>query len=345
MTIEELKAKVDAALTGDAQTDIHYINTLSESVKREENAEELVSVLAEYAFDLLPDDQKKYMLEATFVRDMRMDKAFGEALKMIDAGKLDDAEQLLSEISDKIRTHFEEGETLWFSFRNPFEYHLYRTYYPTTTEFERAPFDFAHYLTIYGYVLLEQHKLEEAAAAVERGISFNPVNADYRFELAEICKLGRNADMLLRVNQDTLRVCTSADRIARTLCNMGYFCNMIGDLFSAGVFYFESIRFNPSKAVEWELQDVVRHMKEIGQKFNPPTHGQVIDTYEKYGLQPPPNDTVVELAVTLGKQAHGYGKPELEGLFYRIAYDLTREPEFLEIVKQVDEKLGFNQPE
>ncbi len=345
MTADELLKQIESEMTGDPQADIHYIHTLSDTLKKEENAEELLSVLADYAFKLLPDEQKKYMLEATFVRDMRMDKAFSVALQYISEDKMNEAEALLSEISDKIHEHFEQGDIKWFSFRNPFEYHLFRTYYPTMTEFERAPFDFAHYLTIYGYVLLEQRNLPAAAKAVERGIAFNPVNADFRFELAEICKFGGDAKSLMNVNLDTLRVCTSADRIARALCNMGYYCNMVGDYFSAAVFYFESVRFSPSKAVELELQDVVKHMKALGQKFNPPTNGQVLDTYEKYGIQPPPNDNIVELAIKLGEQAHEYNRPELEGLFYRVAYDLTREPKFKEILTRIDEQLGFKQPE
>ncbi len=345
MTVDELMTKVKSEMTGDVQTDIHYINALAEKMKREDNAAELCSALADYAYTILPDKQKKYMYEATFVRDMRMDKAFHEAMTMLENGKLDDAEQLLFEISEVIRVHFEESERKFFSFRNPFEFHLYQHFYPNSKECERAPFDFAHYLTMYGYVLLEKHELVKAAKTVERGIRFNPVCADFRFELAEICKMGGDPNTLLRVNQDTLRVCTTADRIARTLCNMGYFCNMIGDLQSAAVFYFESIRFMPSKAVEFELQDVVRHINSIGEKFNPPTQGQILDTYQKYGLQPPPNDEVVELALTLAKSASEYGRPELEGLFYRVAYDLTNEPKFKEAIDRVDAKLGYQAAE
>lgn len=339
MTVAALMARVKAEMTGDASADIHHINAIAAEVKHEENAAELASALAEYAFTLLPDEQKQYMQESTFVREMRMDKAFHTALGMMERKEMAEAEQLLSEIAAKIHTYFEEGETKWFSFRNPFEYHLFREYYPTSTDFDRAPFDFAHYLTMYGYVLLEQRKPREAAAAVERGIAFNPVNADFRFELAEICKVSTEPESLLRVNQDTLRVCTSADRIARTLANMGFYCNWIEDYPSAAVFYFESVRFQPSHAVEFELQDVVQHMKALGQKFTPPTRGQVIDIYDKYGLEPPPCDRVVELAIRLGESAHEYGRPELEGLFYRVAYDLTRNPQFKEILDRIDAQM------
>lgn len=341
MTVEELMKKVEAELTGDSVADVHRIYEIANEYKKEENAEELVSALADRAYQLLPPEKQQYMREATFVDGVRMDKAFHNAQEAIQHDDLDEAERILSLISEAIRVNFEETDTKWYSFRNPFEYHLFREMYPTVKEFERAPFDFAHYLTLYGYVLLNQHKVPLAAKTVERAIKFNPVNADVRFELAEICKFGNAPEQLLNVCKDTLRVCTSADRIGRTLCNFGYYCNMIGELNDATIFYFESVRFNPSKAVELELQDAVKHMKALGQKFTPPTHGQILDNYEKYGLEPPPCDSIVNLAIQLGESAHEYGRPELEGLFYRVAYDLTREPKFLEILKAIDEKLGL----
>lgn len=345
MTTTELIAQVRLALTGDLQQDMQYIRQLASEYKHEKNGAELTAALAEFAFTLMPQDAQEHMRTTTFVRDMRMDKAFHTAMEMIRENRLEDAEALLAEISEKIRVHFEETDKKWFSFRNPFEYHLYRMYYPTVTEFDRAPFDFAHYLAMYGYVLLENHKVRDAAKAVERGIRFNPVNADVRFELAEIYKFSGTPDKLLAVNKETLRICTSAQRIARTLCNMGYYCVLKREFYDAAVFYFQSLRFDPRKPVEFELHDVVRRLQSMGQKFDPPTNGQVLDTFEKYGMSPPPNSDLVNLAVTLGNSAHDHRQPRLEGLFFRVAYDLTNDPRFKEILDRVDAELGYIQSE
>ena len=340
MTTTELLAKVRLDLTGDLQKDMQIIQDYAAKYKKEENGAELAAALAEFAFTMMPEDLQAQMRETTFVRDMRMDKAFHMAMEMIRENRLEDAEQLLFEISEKIRIHFEETDKKWFSFRNPFEYHLYRFYYPTVTEFDRAPFDFAHYLSMYGYVLLENHKVQEAAEAVERGIRFNPVSADARFELAEIYKFSGTPDKLLAVIKDTLRICTSASRIARTLCNMGYYCVLQQEFYDAAVFYFCSLRFEFHKPVEFELMDVVRRLESMGKRFDPPTNGQVLDTFEKYGMSPPPNDDLVNLAVTLGQSANEHRQPRLEGLFYRVAYDLTNDPRFKEILDRIDAQLS-----
>lgn len=345
VNVTELIAKTRTELSGDPQRDLQYLMDLAKQYRREENAAEITAALAELGFSLMPKDAQEHMRKTTFVRGKRMDLAFHNAMELISEGKTQEAEVLLAEMADVIHEHFEIGDKKWFCFRNPFEYHLYRMYYPTVTDFDRAPFDFAHYLTMYGFVLLENHKVRAAAQAVERGIRFNPVNADVRFELAEIYKFAGNPEKLLQINRDTLRICTTPSRIARTLCNMGYYCVMKQEFYDAAVFYFKSLCFESNRAVEMELTDVTRRLHTMGRMFEKPTNGQILDTFEKYDLSVPPNNDLVNLAVTLGESARDHRQPQLVGLFYRVAYDLTNEPRFKKILEEVDKELGFQTPE
>ena len=339
MTKNELMEQSRGEMSGDLGKDLAHLHARSLELRKEDNAEELIAALADYAYELMPPEQREEMTKRTFVLGKRMDQVFAQALKLVQDGNMTEAEKLLAALSDKITEYFEDAKPRLFSFRNPFEYHMYRYYYPNDVEFDRAPFDFAHYLELYGFVLVDNKKFDEADAVLERAIRFNPVSADVRFEMAELCKLRHDRKKLLAINQDTLRLCTSADRIARVLANMGYYCYMIGDLFEAAVFYFESLRFENSKPVEYELQDTMRQMKVYGQKFTPPTKGQTIDTYDKYGLQQPPNNELVNLAVTLAHSAQEAGKPELEGLFTRVAYDMTNNEVFRKELERIDREL------
>ena len=340
MTVAQLLAQLRTEMTGEPARDMQHLANVAEDLKKEENAGELIAAVAEFAYEAMPEEQRAEMEARTFVLGKRMDMAYGEVLQLIRENKAAEAEPILEAISDKITEYFEGSDPKYFSFRNPFEYHMYREFYPNDREFDRAPFDFADYLSLYGYVLIEVGKIGKAGEVLERAIRFNPVSADVRFEMAELCKLAHDNKKLLAVNQDTLRLCTSADRIARVLANMGYYCCEQNDFYEAAVFYFESLRFQSSKAVEAELQDVLRRMKTFGQKFTPPTHGQTIDTYEKYGLQPPPNSDLVNLAAALAHTAHDMNRIDLEGLFTRIAFDLTNDPAFKEALTRIDAQIA-----
>lgn len=343
MNVTELMAQIRTEMTGDLEKDIQHLQDVATDLHKEENSKELLEAVAEYAFSLMPDNARDKMVEMTFVNGKRMDQVYGEAVKLLESGDTDGSAALLSAISDKIAEKFEGGSVKWFSFRNPFEYHMYRYLYPDDTVFDRAPFDFAKYLAMYGYVLLEQRKALDAEKAIERAIKFNPVGADIRFELAEINKFAHNQERLLKVCQDTLPLCTTADRYARVLANMGFYCYVASDYDSAAVFYFESLRFEQSKAVELELQDVLHRMKTFGMKFAPPTHGKIIDTYEKYGLTPPPDSRMVNLALTLADSARQHGRIDLELMFLRTAYDMTHEAAFRERMETVAAELQEQQ--
>lgn len=330
MNVTELMAQVRTEMTGDLKRDMQHLSNVADDLRKEPNADELAAAVAEYAFSLMPENARTQMKEMTFVGDRRMDQAYAAASKLVKAQKMQEAETILRAISSKIEKYYENGKLKFFSFRNPFEYHVYREFYPDDKEFERAPFDFASYLELYGYVLIEQNKYREARAALDRAVKFNPVTADIRFERAELFKLTDDMPMLLDECREMLRVCTTPGRIARTLSNMGFYCYKTNDFFNAAVFYFESIRFEPSKAVEFELQDVVKRMNTFGQKFTPPTKGQILDAYEKYALTQQPSTQLVNLALTLAQSAHDMQRKELEGLFLRTAYDLTNDAKMKE---------------
>ena len=335
MNVTELMAQVRTEMTGNVKKDMEHIQDIMADLRNEPNSGELLAALAEYAFGMMPPEAREEMEKRTFVSGKRMDLAFGDALNLVRAHKITEAAAILSVISEKIAQYFEGDDPQYFCFRNPFEYHMYRMMYPEDTNFDRAPFDFSKYLDLYGYVLLEEKQVKAAREALLRAQKFNPVSADARFEMAELCKFAHNQEDLLRVNQETLPLCTSADRIARVLANMGFYCYTAKDLYSAAVFYFESLRFAPSQPVEMELQDVLRRMKTFGQKFAPPTHGETIDVYEKYGLTPPPNQQLVNLAVTMIGQAKKFNRTDLEAFFNRVAFDLTNDAHFKEEMERL----------
>ena len=335
MNVNELMALIRTEMTGDPEKDIKHLQDMAHDLRREENANELLSAIADYAFNMMPENAKETMKETTFVEGKRMDRVFGEVRTLVNAGNCAEAEPKLRAISDKIREQFEDKEPKWFSFRNPFEYHMYRFLYPEDTVFERAPFDFAHYLALYSYVLVELGQVPAAETAVRRAIKFNPVAADIRFELAEICKFAHNQEQLLRVNQETLPLCTDGASIARVLANMGFYCYVAQEFADAATFYFESLRFQKNQAVDFELQDVLKRMKTFGIKFAPPTRGQTLDTYDKYGLPVPPNDALVNLALTLADNARNYGRLDLESHFLHTAYTMTNNVEILERLERV----------
>ena len=343
MTVDEMMKQVQGELGDDPAANLKKIADFADTLRKEPNSAELLEALAAFAYEQMPAEDRAAMEETTFAAGKRMDQTFADALKLINADKAEEAAKLLGAISEKIEKYFENGETKWFSFRNPFEYHMYRYFFPDDKEFERAPFDFAHYLVTYAYTLIEIGETRAARNALLRAITFNPVGADIRFEYAELCKFAKNMPDLLESCRVTAKIAASADRMARVCANLGYYCEEIGELYAAAVFYFESMRFLPSKPVETALQDTVKHMKVEGIKFVPPTADQVKETFAKFNVPEMPNSDLVNLALVMAKQAQEYKRLDLEGLFYRVAFDMTNDPQFKAELERVDKAIAAQQ--
>lgn len=325
-----------AQLTGDYKKDIPFLEQKSKEYAKEENGAELVNALAEMAFSLLPEEEQAKLRETSFIDGKRLDALYHEAEQLIRQKKMLEAEAILSQISDKIEEQFGEGKQprAYFSFRNPFEYHMYLEFYATSKEFGRAPFDFSKYLLSYGYVLIELKQLEQAEAVLERSIRFNPMNPDARFELAELFKLKHQWDKLLAQTQENIKIACSSYLLARCYCDMGFYCVETQDYASALCFYYQSLFYMESRPVRMELRMLEQQM---GGKQEAPTRVQVEQACAKYKVPDGPSQQIIELACVLADGAEQQNRMDLAAFFCRIAWDLTRDKRFAEKCKELDE--------
>lgn len=187
--IEEIKK----GLTGNASHDANYLHDQAMKYRNHENSEEILRILSDMTFDLLPDDKKEALHNAMFIGDKRIDQAYNEVNNLFKNRKLDEAAELMSKIEKQADTYFDHTEkTKKYSFRNRFDEYLFVELYKPEKQYERTPFDFCTYLAFYGYILVEMKKPEEAVRVLEKAIKYNPVNTGPRFEMAECFKVLRN---------------------------------------------------------------------------------------------------------------------------------------------------------
>ena len=330
-TIQEALAICNANLTGDLKTDIPYLESQVRHYANEPNGEELAKHITDLAFSLLPKEQQDQFMHATTLKGKRLDQVFHEARELLNSGKKEETAMALRALTSKCEECFGSGSKLnYFSFRNPFEYHLYRMLYPGQSNIERAPYDFAMYCTIYGYTLVELNKLDEAVEALEQAIRFNPVSCDVRFELAEVYKLKREPDKLLAVIKDMFPIASSTYALSRIYADLGFYAIAVHDYDAAVCFFYESLVYNNHPGVQAELVNLRGLM---GHDIEPPTRKQVLAAFAQYELPAGPSEDLIRLALVLAQTAVQDEELKLAAYFYSIAYDLTREPE---IKKQID---------
>ena len=334
--VNDIIDEIKKGLTGEARKDSLYLQEQAIKYKDHENANEIMKILSDMTFDLLPDDKKELLKNAVFIDGKRIDQVFNAADKLVREKKLEGAVKLLKKIEAQADKYFADNDKCnQFSFRNPFDEYLYTNIYKPEKRYERTPFDFCTYLTSLGYLLIELHRPQEALPVLEKAIKYNPVNVETRFELAETYKLLFKPAMLLECVKNTLPIASTPEYIARCYCNLGYYCIETRDYDSAVCFYYESLLYAPNDAVTGELRHIGMR---TGKKINPPTRKNVLDAFEKYQIKNGPDQDLVNIAYSLGEYCVEHNSRPEEALFYYgIVYGLTRNED---IKKKIDELNG-----
>ncbi len=332
--IEEIKK----GLCGDPKKDIPYIQEQGNKYKDHKDAPQILKELSELSFSLLPEENKKQVQETLFIGDKRVDQVFAQSNECVKNKDIDGAIELLKKIEENADKNFPLSRNVFFSFRNRLEEHMYVHLYKPENKYGRTPFDYSHFFSAYGYLLIEKHQPQEAVTKLEKAIKYNPINAEPKFELAEAYKLMHEPEKLLETIKETIKVAITPYYISRCYANLGYYCIEVKDYDSAVAFYYESLIYAKNPAVQGELQ----HIRSItGKQITPPTREEVLAVFEKYGIKNGPDQELVNLAFSLGNYCIEHNAPPQESLFYmQITYDLSRSEKVLEIVDRLKAQIA-----
>lgn len=330
--IEEIKK----GLTGNIENDVGYLQQQGFKYKDHPQASEILSILSNMSFEILPEENQKQIKEIMFIGEKRVDQVYNDANEAAKNKNIDAAIELLAEIEKKADKHFsEEGN---FSFRNRLEEHIYANLYKPESRYKRTPFDFCKYFSAYGYFLIEKHDPKKAVEKLERAIKYNPVNVEPRFELAEAYKLMHEPEKLIECIRETLKICITPYQISRCYTNLGYYCIEIKDYDSAVSFYYESLVYAENPAVHSEL----RHIRSItGKNIEPPTRKDVLAAFEKYNVKNGPDQNIINIAYSLGNYCMENDAPPQESLFYmQLVFDLTRNEKVQETIDMLKARIA-----
>ncbi|MCQ2459655.1 MAG: tetratricopeptide repeat protein [Ruminococcus sp.] len=318
--IEELRAK----LGEDRQANAEFLKKETERFIKEGNSEG-IEAAGELILENMPKAQKDEIERLTNIDGESLDGVFKKIVDFINEKKPVEAKPLAEKLYKKIITDYAPTEKSQFvSFRNPFEDNLYQIKVKTEKTLTRTPFDFAEYITTYGYLLVETGSPLDAIPVLEKAIEYNPVDCGPRFELAEVYKLLKNKRMVINTTKDTLKIASSPVAIARCYANMGYILTDMGEYEDAVAFYTASIIFAPHPMIPHEL----RHVAQLkGSPAVQPTMEQMQSAMAKYDIEFGPDREVVSVAAQLAWNYLNENDIPNALKALKLTYNLTRDEE------------------
>lgn len=333
MTKQEIIEQLRTKMTDDRNANEEFLKKETERFISEENLIGIEAV-GELLIENMPQERKDEIERLTHIDGMRLDEMHDKIVALINEKKFIEATPLAERLYKKIIVDYKEGEDAKFvSLRNPFEDNLYQLMFKPEKKLNRSPFDFATYITTYGYLLVENGSPLDAIPVLEKAISYNPVDCGPRFELAEVYKLLKNKKQVLEVTRQTLKIASSPVAIARCYANVGYTLTDMGEYDDAAAFYTASVIFAPHPAIPHEMQ----HLADLkGKPVRHPEKEDILESMKKYDIEFGPNEDVISVAAQLS--IHYLNEHDVPNalMALKLTYNLTRDEKIKEIILQYE---------
>jgi tetratricopeptide (TPR) repeat protein len=175
---------------------------------------------------------------------------------------------------------------------------------------------------VYGWLLVEAGRHDEAARSLETAILLNPMNCEPLLELSEVCKMRGDLDGFLMHTMKALGIAYTGADLGRCYRNYGYFEIERGNYALASALFWHSLSFDPDSGMAWNELKYLRAL--TGKPLREPSVDEIKDLLAANGIPPGPSVAVIEAATALGQDALANGRHEDALLASHILADVAR---------------------
>lgn len=342
MKYEEIMQKVSSGLTGSPEADMKYLQKQMHKYKTHEMAQEILRGIGRMIYEVIPPDKRDEMERLFNNNRLGVETAVEEAEFQIHKKNFDRALEILESIVRKIEG--DTGELIMFRddkvseyhcFRNIFEEILYKEMFKPERTVRQMSEDFGRLYFIYGTLLFELKRFDEASAALNKAIRINPINVEAMFELAEISKVNGDWDSYLEQSKKCLPVVYSGGNLGRCYRNIGFYYIEKQKYDVATVLYYISMHFDSQSNMAQSELLYIQQM--TGKPTPPPSDDDVQKVFKNNNIQPGANEMVLGIAAALGRSAKEQGHYDAARFFFSILYDLTYDDEVKKWIEELPE--------
>jgi len=335
MNYDEIMRSITRGLTGNRDRDVKYLMEQSEAYKTHELAREILRGIGRLMYEVAPPAKRGGIGRAGSNTAFGIQAAIEEVEFQMYKKNYSRAFGILESIIRKLET--DKGELKMFRddsvseyhhFRNPLEEILYKELAKPKRTLRRIPEDIGQLYFIYGNLLFELKRFDEASVALKKAIMINPINVDAIFELAEISKLCGSLEDYYATSKKCLSLSYTGKSLARCYRNIGFYFVELKEYDVATALFHVSMNYDRQTTM---AQSELYYIQQLtGETAPVPSIDEVNKVFEKYNLQLGPSNLIVSIAATLGKDAEKRGHFGAARFFYSILYDLTFDDEVRE---------------
>lgn len=267
-----------------------------------------------------------------------LNKVLEQTHGMVRRDHYDQAAELLGKVVEEIQNdeEYQDGEDYELHrFREPFEDVLYREIYNPTKELRQVEQPVGEVYLQYANALFELERYDEAKAAIQEAIRWNPTYVKNYFELMEIVKQEGDLEKFFEMTVNAFGIAFIPQDIARCYRNLAYYFLEKQSYDEALNCVVMSMNFDPNAK---QGEQLLYFISEVGGRNVPQPSFESLQRYgEQYGFPVGAAPEVVTLAFSYGKRYEAMDNKDGMRYFYGILYNLTGDEEIKAVLDKLDQ--------
>ena len=328
MEYDDIMQKITSGLTGESENDKKYLLEQTKKYKSHKLSNEIVRGIGRLIYKIIPSETRS-KVELLINNDvLSFDAAIEEAGFQIHNKSFNRALEILESIiskyedeNDELKMFIDDNVSEYHYFQNLFEEILYKAVFNPERTVRRMSKNFDLLYFMYGNLLFELKRFDEAKIVLEKVNRINPINAHAILELAEIYKLEGAFDRFLEKTKHCHSIAYTGNILGRCYRNIGYYYiekqnyDVAIALFYVSLFYDKQDTIAQSQLSYIQLST----KKSISQ----PSPDEIKKIFNLYNIPFGADKLVLSLAAQLGKKAQEQEQYETARFFFSILYNLT----------------------
>ena len=330
---DTIMLEITSGLTGDHEKDIPYLMEQCEKYKEHEFGKEIARACGRLIYEVLPEDKKEELNQMHGNGLQGIDSVLEETRFNIYKKNFDKALQLIESVIGKIENlDFYQDDTVseYHTFNNFFEEALYRFRNEPKKDLRRADGPLSDAYLLYGSLLIELKRFEDAKIALKKALRWNPIDFNITSEYTEIFKITRDLDTFYKLTLDAFKIAYHPETLARCYRNLGFYFIEKKLYPEATVCYLLSMNFSSDNK---QAQSELYYIQSLNNgKLKTPSEKEVKEFSEKYGFPTGSDRDILSLAYSYGMHLREQGIYDAAKFCFEILYNLVKDPEIKKMI-------------
>ena len=337
---EEIMKEITKGLSNDAEKDMKYLEEQMEAYKDHEYGKEIVRACGRMMYELIPEDKKAELISAINKDTKGFEQTLEEARFCIYKKDFEKALKILEDMVngyEKMNMYSDDAVSEYYCFTEPMQEIMYEFYNKPEKDLRRAQIDYEAMYFLYGSVLVELGRIDEAKEALKKARRWNPTSPTVGFEYAETFKMEGNFPVFAKITREIYPYIIRKKDLARFYRNMGFYYVEVQEYYAATCCFLFSTGYEKSSMVPAELYYI---NQKTGEDYNPSIE-ELIQCFEEHDIPLGASKDVIGIAYSYGKHFYEEVKDMASTAYYwGIVAEFEDDEEINKVLEQISQEIS-----